>query len=154
LSLDYQSAEPLTSSGHSPGQPPEGELANIPREPLRPRRTRRSGTVTMAWAAPYPPPAVCREFEAIEPGWTRQLMQEIRAEGAHRRRMESAGLLITATIATLVFLIGGGLMYTGHDWGAAIMLGDLVALVGGSVYRARNLPTPSDPNAPPPLATR
>jgi uncharacterized membrane protein len=111
----------------------------------------------MVWQAPFPPASMCREYEYLDPGFTARLMEETRMESAHRcqldiseSRRQTAGLWITAWLATLVFLIGGGLIYSGHEWGAGVMISAFVTLAGASVYRVRSLSKASAPPALPP----
>jgi hypothetical protein len=75
-------------------------------------------------------------------GWTRQLMQEIRAESVHRPPATNGGLLPQSPRSSFLDTTGVHCFLKRSCWA-------LVALVGGSMYRARNLPM-SERNALPP----
>jgi uncharacterized membrane protein len=89
----------------------------------------------------FPPPSMLERYEAIHPGFTRDLMDEFKAEGDSRRALQSrsltAGIVITVTGQVFAFLIA----FAGLGFGAYLINGGhsiagyavLVTAVGGIV---------------------
>lgn len=99
-----------------------------------------------AWQGPVPPPDVLRQYDEAAPGAANRILKMAENQSGHRIRLEgvvvngdsrraylglSAGFLVALTV------IGCGtfLIYTGHDWAGASLVGlDLASFVGVFVY--------------------
>lgn len=95
------------------------------------------------FSGPLPPPAVLREYEAAHPGLAGEIVAGWRAEGVHRRAIESRLLRLSEIGALAAGLIGiagvAGGVYAGMHgaaWtGIAVAWGTLASLTG--VFLAR-----------------
>jgi uncharacterized membrane protein len=77
-------------------------------------QTEEHRAILEAWSGPLPPPAILREYEDIVPGGAQAIMEEFRAEAAHRRQFENRALRaaifdnhmgrIAATVSALISL--------------------------------------------------
>jgi uncharacterized membrane protein len=89
----------------------------------------------------FPPPGMLEQYERIHPGFTRELMDEFRAEGNNRRSLmrrdlsgQIAVTIIGQVFAFLIALAGLGLgAYLIHDGRSIAGYAVLVTAVGGIV---------------------
>lgn len=96
-----------------------------------------AGRRTQLWAGPLPPPDALNRYSAAAQS---AIIEAFKAENKHRhinqskqvdadiaRGKRGQNYAFVAVMASL--LVSGGLVYSGRDWGAIIMLGIIPAIV-------------------------
>src|SRR5690606_35911956 len=111
-------------NGHAMGM----DLSEIgePKPPRPANRTRGEGRIiaSESWAGPLPHPAILEHFEAACPGSSRDIVNEFKAQGKHRRRLES-WTVATNNVSSVMASIGAWVLFAG-----IIGAGTYVALQG------------------------
>ena len=96
----------------------------------------QSVTITRTWQGPLPDPDSLALYEQLVPGAAERLLSVFEGQVEHRHRMESHasgrrswGLAAAFVIVILILAAGVGLIYLGHGWvGAAIIGINIVGL--------------------------
>jgi uncharacterized membrane protein len=105
-----------------------------------------SETLTQFSSGPIPDPERLAKYNEILPGAANRILTMAENQATHRQKMEwrvitadiiraYAGVICGFLITVMAFVIGGYLIYLGHDWaGATIIITDLAVLVGVFIY--------------------
>ena len=91
---------------------------------------RQSVTITRTWHGPMPDPESLALYEQVVPGAAERLLTVFEEQVSHRHRMESQdsgrrswGLAAAFIIVILILAAGVGLIYLGHGWAGAAVIG-------------------------------
>ncbi|MBI1901554.1 MAG: DUF2335 domain-containing protein [Planctomycetia bacterium] len=122
------------------------------REPSGREQPQDHGTVVQVtqhaefFSGPIPHPALLREYDAIDPGRARKILDLFEEQSRHRMALEKtvvasdvvrswAGLVCGFVISLAALAVAGWLVYLGHATSGAVLAGfDLASLVGTFVY--------------------
>ena len=88
-----------------------------------------------AWSGPLPHPDTLERYEKLIPGSADRLLAAFERQVAHRHNMDNRearrldwGLLAAFLVVTMIIAAGSTLIFLGHDWAGAGMIG--VNIVG------------------------
>ena len=91
---------------------------------------RQAVTIARTWHGPLPDPDSLALYEQLVPGAAERLLSVFEGQVAHRHRMESHsssrrnwGLAAAFVIVVLIVAAGAGLIYLGHGWAGAAVIG-------------------------------
>jgi uncharacterized membrane protein len=99
-----------------------------------------------SYSGPIPPPELLKLFDEIDPGRAARLMNWAEDQSRHRMTLESrvvhsdilrswAGLVSAFVITMTTLVLGGSLVYLGHDAaGVGLATTGLVGLAGTFIY--------------------
>lgn len=132
---------------------PATRQADVVPEPLQ------SVTIARSWSGPLPDPESLDLYEQVVPGAGERLLSIFEGQVAHRHSMESSdsrrrdwGLALAFVVVIFIVTSGVGLIYLGHDWaGAAIIgiTGGLAAVfITGSIRRRAGSVESDSPDDP------
>jgi len=116
----------------------------------------------MTWRSPLPPPQILQQYEAVIPGFSKKLQEEVYRESKHRRSNDRwlirggtvlafFGHLCALTIVIFGLYVAWQLGMAGYTWTAIAIAGiDLLgiscAFLGRQIIASRN---PEPAQAPP-----
>ena len=115
-------------------QDPEVRPAPRPADLVQAEYQRVSLTAE-AWSGPLPHPDTLERYEKLIPGSADRLLAAFERQVAHRHSMDKRearrldwGLLAAFLVVTMIIAAGSTLIFLGHDWAGAGMIG--VNIVG------------------------
>lgn len=137
--------------------------ASVADDDTTPRSENSSKTIAhhieQRFSGPLPPPKILEQYERVLPGSAERILKMAEKEQGHRHSVEKTetdgifglqrrGQLFGFLIAISAFLIGGILVYLGHDWVGGILMGaTVVSLVTVFVVGSRKKQEQEDDEA-------
>lgn len=114
-----------------------------------------------SWNGPLPDPASMEQYERLLPGATERFLGMLEGEIVHRQVMDNResrrqdwGLAPAFVIVILIVAAGAGLIYLGHGWAGAAVIGvnivGLAAVFISGAPRRRSARTLDEPMPPVP----
>ena len=105
-----------------------------------------------AWIGPLPDPVTMERYERLAPGAAERFLSMMEGEVIHRQVMDNResrrqdwGIAAAFIIVILIVAAGAGLIYLGHGWAGAAVIGinvvglAAVFITGGIRWRAASL---------------
>ncbi|MBI5885617.1 MAG: DUF2335 domain-containing protein [Deltaproteobacteria bacterium] len=108
--------------------------------------------IEQRFSGPLPPPKILEQYERVLLGSAERILKMAEKEQGHRHSIQKQevdgvfglqrwGQLFGFLIAMVAFIVGGILVYLGHDWvGGILMGGTVVSLVTVFVIGTRRKP--------------
>ena len=125
-----------------------------------PEERRAVAYSTQTWTGPLPDPVSMEGYERLLPGATERFLGMLEGEIIHRQVMDNResrrqdwGLAFAFIVVVLIVAAGAGLIYLGHGWAGAAVIGinvvglAAVFITGG--IRRRSGSAPSDSSKDP-----
>ena len=145
----------------------DGATGNLPEPQPAPRQAdvvpEASHTLTIstqAWIGPLPDPVTMEQYERLVPGASERFMGMLENEIGHRQvmdhresRRQDWGIAAAFIIVILIVAAGVGLIYLGHGWAGAAVIGiNVVGLaavfITGSIRRRAGSVESDNPDDP------
>lgn len=123
----------------------ERNSKNVQLPASQPRR-RTEIVVQETHIGPLPQPEILRQYDNIVPGAAERILSLTERQAEHRQFLEKIvisgdskradrGLWCGLTVALAVLVVGGILIYMGHDWAGGVFVSlDIASLAGVFVY--------------------